>query len=42
VPAEDAKDQYVVPERFKGVAIFAWDFSIGPTINKLYKEWGAN
>jgi len=42
VPAEDAKDQYVVPERFKGVAIFAWDFSIGPTISKLYKEWGAN
>ena len=42
VPVEDAKDQYVVPERYKGVAIFAWDFSIGPTISKLYKEWRAN
>ena len=41
VPVEDAKDQYVVPERYKAVAIFAWDFSIGPTISKLYKEWGA-
>src|SRR5262249_2330447 len=25
VPAEDAVDQYVVPEKFKGVAIFAWN-----------------
>jgi len=41
VPAEDAADQYVVPEKFKGVGIFAWNLSIGPTITKLYKEWGA-
>jgi glyoxylase-like metal-dependent hydrolase (beta-lactamase superfamily II) len=41
VPAEDAADQYVVPDKFKNVAIFAWSFSIGPTITKLYKEWGA-
>jgi glyoxylase-like metal-dependent hydrolase (beta-lactamase superfamily II) len=41
MPAEDAADQYVVPEKFKGVAIFAWNLSIGPTITKLYKEWGA-
>ena len=41
VPAEDAEDQYVVPDKFKSVAIFAWDLSIGPTITKLYKEWGA-
>jgi Zn-dependent hydrolases, including glyoxylases len=41
VPAEDAADQYVVPEKFKGVAIFAWSLSIGATIIKLYKEWGA-
>jgi glyoxylase-like metal-dependent hydrolase (beta-lactamase superfamily II) len=41
VPAEDAADQYVVPEKFKGVSIFAWNLSIGPTITKLYKEWGA-
>ena len=39
--AEEAADAYVVPERFKTVAIFAWQFSIGPTITKLYKEWGA-
>ena len=42
VPAEDAADQYVVPEKFKNVAIFAWNLSIGPTITKLYKEWGAS
>jgi glyoxylase-like metal-dependent hydrolase (beta-lactamase superfamily II) len=41
VPAEDAADQYVVPEKFKSVAIFAWNLSVGPTITKLYKEWGA-
>jgi glyoxylase-like metal-dependent hydrolase (beta-lactamase superfamily II) len=41
VAAEDAADQYVVPEKFKGVGIFAWNLSIGPTITKLYKEWGA-
>jgi glyoxylase-like metal-dependent hydrolase (beta-lactamase superfamily II) len=41
VPAEDAADQYVVPEKFKDVAIFAWNLSIAPTITKLYKEWGA-
>ena len=41
VPAEEAADQYVVPEKFKNVAIFAWSLSIGPTITKLYKEWGA-
>jgi glyoxylase-like metal-dependent hydrolase (beta-lactamase superfamily II) len=41
VPAEDAADQYVVPEQFKDVAIFAWNLSIAPTILKLYKEWGA-
>ena len=41
VPAEEAADQYVVPDKFKNVAIFAWSLSIGPTIAKLYKEWGA-
>ena len=41
VPAEEAADQYVVPEKYKNVAIFAWSLSIGPTITKLYKEWGA-
>lgn len=41
VPAADAADLYVVPEKYKNVAIFAWDFSIAPTIMKLYAEWGA-
>jgi len=41
VPAEEAADQYEVPEKYKDVAIFAWSLSIGPTISKLYKEWGA-
>ena len=41
LPADDAADQYVIPDKFKNVAIFAWSFSIGPTIAKLYKEWGA-
>jgi glyoxylase-like metal-dependent hydrolase (beta-lactamase superfamily II) len=41
VPAEDAGDQYVVPEKFKNVGIFAWNLSIAPTITKLYQEWAA-
>jgi glyoxylase-like metal-dependent hydrolase (beta-lactamase superfamily II) len=41
VPAAEAADLYVVPEKYKNVAIFAWDFSIGPTITKLYAAWGA-
>lgn len=41
IPAEEAADQYVVLEKFKDVAIFSWNLSIGPTITKLYKEWGA-
>jgi len=41
VPAEEAADQYEVPEKYKDVAIFVWSLSIGPTITKLYKEWGA-
>ncbi len=41
VPAAEAADLYVVPEKYKNVAIFAWDFSIGPTITKLFAEWGA-
>ena len=41
VPAAEAVDLYIVPEKYKNVVIFAWDFSIGPTITKLYGEWGA-
>jgi glyoxylase-like metal-dependent hydrolase (beta-lactamase superfamily II) len=42
VPVEDAVDQYVIPDRFKGVSPFAWYISIGPTIAKLYAEWKVN
>ncbi len=41
VPAAEAADLYIVPEKYKNVFIFAWDFSIAPTITKLYAEWGA-
>ena len=41
VPAKEAADQYVVPDKFKTVGIFAWSLSIGPTVSKLYKEWDA-
>jgi glyoxylase-like metal-dependent hydrolase (beta-lactamase superfamily II) len=39
--AAEAADLYEIPEKYKNVAVFAWDFSIGPTIRKLYAEWGA-
>ena len=41
VPAAEAGDRYVVPEKYKNVGIFVWDFSIAPAITKLYAEWGA-
>ena len=41
VPVEEAIDKYEVPEKFKNVAIAAWDFSMAPAIKKLYAEWGA-
>jgi glyoxylase-like metal-dependent hydrolase (beta-lactamase superfamily II) len=41
VPVEDAVDKYEVPEKFKNIVIFSWDFTIAPTITKLYSEWGA-
>jgi cyclase len=41
VPSVEAADLYVVPEKYKNVGIFSWDFSIGPAITKLYAEWGA-
>jgi len=39
VPAAEAADLYVVPEKYKSVGIFVWDFSIAPAITKLYAEW---
>jgi glyoxylase-like metal-dependent hydrolase (beta-lactamase superfamily II) len=40
VPVTEAADRYVVPDKFKGVAVFAWGLSITPTFTKLYAEWG--
>ncbi len=41
VPAEEAQHRYVVPDKFKNFPIFAWGFTIGPAISKLYAEWQA-
>jgi glyoxylase-like metal-dependent hydrolase (beta-lactamase superfamily II) len=41
VPAEEAADRYIVPDKFKNFPIFAWGFTIGPAITKLYGEWGS-
>jgi glyoxylase-like metal-dependent hydrolase (beta-lactamase superfamily II) len=39
VPAAEAIERYPVPEKFKNQPIFAWGFTVGPTITKLYDEW---
>ena len=41
VPVEEAQHRYVVPDKFKNFPIYAWGFTIGPTISKLYAEWKA-
>jgi glyoxylase-like metal-dependent hydrolase (beta-lactamase superfamily II) len=41
VPAKEAADRYVVPEKYKNFPIYAWGLTIGPAITKLYAEWGA-
>ena len=41
VPAQEAAERYVVPDKFKNFPIFAWGFTIGPAITKLYAEWGS-
>ena len=39
VPVEEAQQRYVVPEKFKNFPVYAWGFTIGPAITKLYAEW---
>ena len=39
VPVQEASERYVVPEKFKNFPVFAWGFTIGPAITKLYAEW---
>jgi len=41
VPVEEAQHRYVVPDKFKNFPIYAWGFTIGPAITKLYAEWRA-
>jgi cyclase len=38
VPLSDATDQYVIPEKFKTYAVFAWGFCIAGAISKIYAE----
>lgn len=39
VPVQEAAHRYLVPDKFKNFPIYAWGFTIGPTITKLYAEW---
>ena len=39
VPTNEAQNRYAVPDKFKNFPIYAWGFTIGPTIAKLYAEW---
>ena len=39
VPVDEAQHRYVVPDKFKNFPVFAWGFTIGPAITKLYAEW---
>ena len=39
VPVDEAQHRYVVPDKFKNFPIYAWGFTIGPAITKLYAEW---
>jgi glyoxylase-like metal-dependent hydrolase (beta-lactamase superfamily II) len=41
VPVEEAQHRYAVPDKFKNFPVYAWGFTIGPAITKLYAEWGA-
>lgn len=41
VPPGEAADRYVIPEKLKKISVFAWGFTIGPAITKLYAEWSA-
>ena len=39
VPAEEAVERYVVPDRYKNYRQFSWGFAIGRTIEQFYAEW---
>jgi glyoxylase-like metal-dependent hydrolase (beta-lactamase superfamily II) len=39
VPAEEAVERYVVPDKYKTYRQFSWGFCIGRTIEQFYAEW---
>lgn len=41
VPAQEAAERYVVPDKLKSFPMFSWGFTVGSAITKLYAEWGA-
>lgn len=41
IPVSEAGDRYVIPEKFKSMALYSWNFCITPAVTKLYSEWGA-
>lgn len=41
VPVSEARERYVIPEKFKNLTQFSWGFTVGTAITKLYEEWGA-
>jgi glyoxylase-like metal-dependent hydrolase (beta-lactamase superfamily II) len=40
VPAAEAAQRYVVPEKWAGLRMFSWGFTVGRTIEQFYAEWG--
>jgi cyclase len=39
VPAQEAAERYVVPEKYKNLRQFSWGFAFGRTIEQFYAEW---
>jgi glyoxylase-like metal-dependent hydrolase (beta-lactamase superfamily II) len=39
VPAPEAAERYVIPEKFKTFGVYSWEFTLGSTVKKLYAEW---
>jgi hypothetical protein len=41
VSVSAAVDRYVIPEKFKSMPMWSWNFCIATAVTKLYGEWGA-
>jgi hypothetical protein len=37
----EARQRYVVPDKFKNLIVFAWGFTLGLTVTKFYEESNA-